>query len=80
MPSLEFTSNVSFQEIISKGLVILDFWAVWCKPCTAMNQTFDQLADNYSNIKFIKIEAEKFSEITEKFNISSVPSFVFLQV
>jgi len=44
-----------------------------------MNQTFDQLADTYTNIKFLKIDAEAVSEVTEKYDISAVPSFVFLR-
>jgi Grx4 family monothiol glutaredoxin len=44
-----------------------------------MNQTFEQLSTSYPNFKFLKIAAEELSEITEKYEVSVVPSFIFLR-
>jgi len=44
-----------------------------------MNDVFEELASKNSNIKFIKIEAEKFPDISEEYEIAAVPSFVFVK-
>jgi len=59
--------------------VVLNFWAVWCEPCKQMNAVFDELAKSTSNVAFVKIEAEKQPEISEKYDIKAVPCFIFQQ-
>jgi len=78
MPAKNLT-DVDQLKTFGNDLVILDFWADWCKPCVQLNQIFDQLADKYPNIHFLKVEAEKLESVTEKFEINSVPSFIFLK-
>jgi len=69
------------SELVSlgEGLIVLDFWADWCKPCVQLNQIFDQLSETYPNVHFVKVEAEKFESVTEKYSVTAVPSFIFLK-
>ncbi|KAG0015360.1 Glutaredoxin 3 [Podila clonocystis] len=57
----------------------LNFWAAWAPPCIQMNEVFEELATKNSAIHFIKIEAEKFPDISEEYEIAAVPSFVIVK-
>ncbi|KAF9328194.1 Glutaredoxin 3 [Podila minutissima] len=57
----------------------LNFWAAWAPPCIQMNEVFEELASKNSAIHFIKIEAEKFPDISEEYEIAAVPSFVIVK-
>jgi Grx4 family monothiol glutaredoxin len=76
MPAIELTEEA---QINSKELLVFDFWADWCKPCAPLNATFDQLAESFPSLKFFKIEAEKFPDITDKYGVTAVPYFIFVK-
>ena len=78
MPSKNITSLNELKGL-GNGLVILNFWADWAPPCAQLNTLFDQLADKYSDITFVKVEAEKAEDVTQEFDVAAVPTFVFLK-
>ncbi|KAG0041707.1 Glutaredoxin 3 [Gryganskiella cystojenkinii] len=63
----------------SATVYALNFWAAWAPPCIQMNEVFAELAAKNSNIQFIQIEAEKFPDISEEYEIAAVPSFVIVK-
>ncbi|KAH8408981.1 hypothetical protein KR009_004801 [Drosophila setifemur] len=68
------------MEVATNKLVVLDFYANWCGPCKAMDSTVKSLARKYaSNAIVLKIDVDKFDDLTEKFKVTSMPTFVFLR-
>ncbi|KAF9913796.1 Glutaredoxin 3 [Lobosporangium transversale] len=85
MPSPNYTdleSDEQFAKIFdpsSSTVYAFNFWASWAPPCTQMNEIFEELATKNPAIRFIKIEAEKFPDISEEYEIAAVPSFVIVK-
>jgi len=78
----EVASVENFQTKMNADLgrvSVLNFWAPWAEPCKSMNQVFLELGKKYPKVLFLQIEAESLSEITESFDVESVPSFVLLR-
>ncbi|OAD79737.1 hypothetical protein PHYBLDRAFT_139764 [Phycomyces blakesleeanus NRRL 1555(-)] len=77
----EITSDAQFNGIISKkdAVIVLNFWASWAEPCQQMNEVFAELAGKFPALKFLKIEAENFPDISESFEIAAVPTFILLK-
>merc|ERR1712137_115642 len=78
------SNNSHFQELITQAknagaLCVVDFWANWCEPCQHMNNVFQQLAKSYPKHFFLQVEAEVIDEAAEQYDISSVPTFVFIR-
>lgn len=63
------------------AVLVLNFWAEWAQPSLNMNLVVNDLAEKHaaSNVKFLNIEAEEVPEISERFDISAVPTFIFLK-
>eukprot|EP01132_Coremiostelium_polycephalum_P004593 gene4593-5732_t len=69
----------SFTKVlVDNKNVVVGFWADWSKPSVNMIQVLEQLSNQYSNLKFIKVEAEKVHEVSLKYQVKSVPTFVFI--
>lgn len=56
---------------------LIHFWAGWCPTCTNVDQLLDFFTQQFKNINAIlRVEAESFPDITDRFNITSVPAVV----
>ncbi len=64
----------NFDDIVSsKPFVVVDFWAKWCGPCLAFEPTFEQVAAQYPNVTFAKVDIEAYPQLAEDFQIRSIP-------
>ncbi|XP_070541405.1 glutaredoxin-3-like [Ptychodera flava] len=71
-----------FDEITKdagSSLVVAHFWANWAPQCGVMNEVLTELAKEYLQVKFVKVEAESVPEISERHQISAVPTFIFIK-
>lgn len=41
--------EVSLEELISKGPVLLNFWALWCEPCKIEMKQLQSIYDRYKD-------------------------------
>eukprot|EP01132_Coremiostelium_polycephalum_P004327 gene4327-5417_t len=67
------------KELETSGnkLVVVDFTAVWCPPCQAIAPLFKQLAKQYQDVVFLKVDVDKCRNTSSKYGISSMPTFHF---
>ena len=60
---------------------VVYFWATWCEPCKGMDTVVDVLSRQYGDrVAFLRVEAERedLEDITDRYDVASVPHFVFL--
>ena len=70
-------TKVDIQTEIDKGgLVLVDFWAVWCRPCKAMLPIFEQLEQDVATLTILKVNADINPDLVEEFAISSIPTMI----
>ena len=77
---VEELTNGKFEDFIKEGLVLIDFFADWCMPCVMMGPIVDEMGEKFKGkIKVGKVNVEDNSELSTKFNISSIPNFVLFK-
>lgn len=72
-------SAFSSFKTAKKTLAILFFYTEWHQPCVQLGRVVDRLAIDHPNTSFFKIEAEKQSNLSRKFEIKSIPTFVIFE-
>ncbi|XP_030376785.1 thioredoxin-2 [Scaptodrosophila lebanonensis] len=69
-------------QLASAGdkLVVVDFFATWCGPCKMIAPKLEEIAQKLAEkIVVLKVDVDECEEIAMEFNVSSMPTFVFLK-
>src|SRR5215210_523220 len=64
------------DETVSDGIVLLDFWADWCRPCHQFAPVFEAVSEANPDATFAKIDTEAERELAERYAITSIPMLV----
>jgi thioredoxin len=64
---------------MNKKIKVIDFYADWCNPCKVMAPIFEQVSEDLSsdNIEFQKVNVDEDSETANRYQVRSIPTFVF---
>ena len=58
---------------------VIDFYAVWCRPCKMVAPIMEELAKEYDGqITIYKVDTDKNKELSGLFGIRSIPSILFV--
>ncbi len=77
-------SNLSEKDFVStvckEGVsAVLEFYALWCKPCHKIFPVVEKLSEEYKDIKFYKIDADEEILLAGAFKASTLPTLVFVK-
>lgn len=73
-------SSWDAQVMKSPGLVMVDFWAVWCGPCQMVAPIVDELAVEYKDkVKVMKLNTDENPEIAGKYQVMSIPTILIFK-
>ncbi|MHA1899050.1 MAG: thioredoxin domain-containing protein [Promethearchaeota archaeon] len=82
---VEYLNGISEKEfndlINSNENVLVDCFAEWCGPCKMMSPILAELSvlDEYQAVRFVKIDTDNCDWINYRFNIDSIPRFLFFK-
>ena len=79
--ALTITSeNFDAEVKHSEKPVVIDMFATWCGPCKMMAPVFEQMSKDMADThKLVKIDIDQERDLAIQFNVSSIPTFLFLK-
>ncbi len=78
MKPMELTAE-NFQEKTGKGVAVVDFWASWCGPCKMMAPILDEVAGEYDDVFFGKVNVDEQPALANAFRVNAIPTLVFFK-
>jgi thioredoxin len=71
--------NFDDEVLASDGPVLVDFWAEWCGPCHAIAPVLDQIADERSDLKVVKLNIDEQPAIAQRYGVMSIPTLILFK-
>jgi len=79
MSVLDINDLNEFNEKIKDNMTVVVFSAEFCKPCNEIYPYIKEKAETHTNITFVKVDIVKCSEISEEYEIQTIPHFKFFK-
>lgn len=74
--TIELT-EANFNTSIENGVILIDVWAEWCKPCKAMEPAIQAVAKEMQGRAFVgKLDADKNRQLAEQLGIEVLPTLL----
>jgi len=70
----------NFNDEISSGLVLVDFYGPWCGPCQKLNPILTEVAKNMEGkVKVIKVNIDESRNLMQSQNVTGVPTLILFK-
>jgi len=79
---MEHIEGKDFQAKVesAQNPVLVDFSAEWCPPCKMLAPIVERISLEYDGkIDVYGVDTDKNPELSQRFNISGVPTIIFFQ-
>jgi len=74
------SSSWEKEVLKNPGLVMVDFWAVWCGPCRVIAPVVDELAQEYDGrLRVVKLNTDENPDVASRYQIMGIPTLLFFK-
>ncbi|BFI76359.1 thiol reductase thioredoxin [Sulfurisphaera ohwakuensis] len=65
--------------LASHKIAVVDFWAEWCAPCLILAPIIEELAEDYPQVGFGKLNSDENPDIAARYGVMSLPTVIFFK-
>ena len=72
-------SEKEFNNLVSDGMVLVDFYATWCGPCKMLGPVLEELSSDRDELKIVKMDIDQNSNLAKSYGVMSVPTLMLFK-
>ncbi len=66
----------NFSSLIAEEFTIVDFFATWCGPCKMLSPILEEIANDRSEMKVVKIDVDENPNLAKTYGVMSIPTII----
>lgn len=74
---IQYANEDNFQELVSEGVVLVDFYGNNCQPCQMLARVLEELDDEIPFLNIVKVNTDECLNLAKEFKIYGVPDVYF---
>lgn len=74
-----YANSNNFDETISSGLTLVDFYADWCGPCKMIAPILEEVAGSRDDVKIVKVDVDANQAIAQRYEVMSIPTLILFK-
>ncbi|MDD6042445.1 MAG: thioredoxin family protein [Eubacteriaceae bacterium] len=76
--SISIATDKTYNELISDGFVIVDFYSTTCVPCKMFSRVLEELTCDYPFVNIVKVNVTDYPALGTENKIDAVPTVKFI--
>lgn len=78
--NVQVLDEKNFDNEISKGTVLVDFYAEWCGPCKRLGPVLEMVADDMQGqVAIYKVNYDHSRDLAKSYDVSSLPTLILFK-
>jgi thioredoxin 1 len=70
----------NFKKETEKGIVLVDFNAIWCGPCRMLSPIIEEIAKEMEGkAKVAKLDIDSHQKVAAEYQVTSVPTLILFK-
>ena len=72
-------TNFQAEVLESETPVLVDFWAPWCGPCRVVAPVLEEIANERTDMRIVKLNVDDNQQTAAQFGILAIPTMVLFR-
>ncbi len=61
---------------VAMSVTLKDFYADWCGPCKTQDPILEELAEDYPDVEFEKVDVDSEQDVANEYQVRSLPTLI----